>query len=103
MTNRTKVGERAIVVCTAKRGVFFGYAPGSAQEIVERGSVTLQRARMCTYWSASTKGVLGLASIGPMHGSRIGPMVPEMACGEITAVLVCSGEAAEVWETCPWS
>lgn len=97
-----KIEERAVVICTAKRGVFFGYAPGSAQEIVERGSVTLSRARMCVYWSATTKGVLGLAASGPKEGSRIGPRVPELACGEVTAVLVCSAESVEAWEKGLW-
>ncbi len=103
MTKKTVLSDRAIVVCTAKRGVFFGYAPGSAQEIVEHGSVTIARARMCTYWSAPTKGVLGLAASGPKEGSRIGPAVPELACAEVTAVLVCSTEAVEAWEKGPWS
>ena len=70
--------ERAVVVCTAKRGVFFGYTRETGQAIFERTTVTLQRARMCTYWSAETKGVLGLGSIGPQKGSRIGPQVPEL-------------------------
>lgn len=103
MPTKKKTDDRALVVCTAKRGVFFGYAPGTAQEIVERGSVTLERARMCVYWSQATKGVLGLAASGPKEGSRVGPKVPEMACGEVTAVLVCSPEAIEAWERGPWA
>lgn len=99
---KSKSDDRALVVCTAKRGVFFGYAKGSAQEIVDRGSITLTLARMCVYWSANTKGVLGLAAIGPQEGSRVGPPVPELACNEITAVLVCSTAAIESWEKGPW-
>ena len=95
-------GERAVVVCTAKRGVFFGYTRETGQAIFDRTTVTLQRARMCTYWSAETKGVLGLGSIGPQKGSRIGPQVPELTCGEITAVYGCTPAAVEAWEASPW-
>ena len=101
--NVTASAERALVICTAKRGVFFGYAPGSAKEILDTGSVTLARSRMCVFWSQSTKGVLGLASIGPQSGSRIGPPVPEFAANEITGVMVCTPAAAEAWEKAPWA
>lgn len=94
--------ERAVMVTTAKRGVFFGYTKESNAEIIDRGNVTLQRARMCTYWSTETHGVLGLAGVGPQKGSRIGPQVPDLTCNEITAVVTCTTKAVEVWEAEPW-
>jgi len=103
MAKKNEAGERAVVVCTAKRGVFFGYTRETGQEIVARGTVTLERARMCNYWSAATHGVLGLAGIGPQKGSRIGPRVPELTAESITAVMVCSPEAATAWEAETWS
>ena len=103
MTNRTKVVERAVVVCTAKRGVFFGYTSESSEALISRGNGTLSRARMCTYWSADTRGVLGLAGIGPQKGSRIGPQVPELTFESITAVMVCSPKAIEAWESGTWT
>lgn len=95
--------ERAVVICTAKRGVFFGYTSEPSAALIERGNGTLQRARMCTYWSQETRGVLGLAGIGPQKGSRIGPRVPELTFESITAVIMCSPEAIEAWEAAPWS
>lgn len=98
-----KDAVRAVVVTTAKRGVFFGYTPDDGDAIVARGRCTLAKARMCTYWSATTHGILGLAGIGPQKGSKIGPSVPELTCESVTAVLVCSPEAITAWEAEPWS
>lgn len=95
--------ERAVVITTAKRGVFFGYTKETGEEIIARGHATIANARMCTYWSAETRGVLGLAAIGPQKGSRIGPRVPELTCESVTAVMVCSPAAKEAWEAAPWS
>ena len=96
-------GERAVVICTAKRGVFFGYTRETGAAIIARGTATLERSRMCMYWSAPTMGVLGLAGIGPQKGSRVGPQVPEMTCESVTAVLVCSPEAVTAWEGETWT
>ncbi len=45
-----KTDERAVVICTAKRGVFFGYTAQSNAAMIGQ-TATLQRARMCTYGS----------------------------------------------------
>lgn len=104
MKSKTKSkGTRAVVVCTAKRGVFFGYTKETGDAIIKRGTVTLERTRMCTYWSVATKGVLGLAGIGPQSGSKIGPTVPELTCESVTAVIGCSPEAVKAWESGPWN
>jgi hypothetical protein len=70
---------RAVVICTAKRGVFFGYTTESGDALIEKARGTLVRARMCTYWSKETHGVLGLAGVGPQKGSRVGPRVPSLS------------------------
>ena len=98
----TKSKKRAVVICTAKRGVFFGYTTEPSEVIFKRGTATIERARMCVYWSVETKGVLGLAGIGPQKGSRIGPAIPELTCGEINAICVCTPMAVEAWEAAPW-
>jgi len=95
--------KRAVVICTAKRGVFFGYTDETGVAIIGRTTVTLHNARMVTYWSKETKGVLGLASIGPQKGSRVGPRVPEVTCESVTAVIVCRVDATAAWESAPWS
>jgi len=93
-----KTAGRAVMVCTDKRGVFFGYA-----EDTNGDRITLTKARMCIYWSQATKGVLGLAAAGPKDGCRISPPVPAIELRGITCVVECSVDAAAAWETAPWS
>lgn len=89
--------EKAVVVCTDKKGVFFGYADNTRGD-----AITLKRARMCVYWSADMKGVMGLAAQGPSKTCRIGDAVPEIELRGITCVMACSDEAAKRWEDAPW-
>lgn len=90
--------ERPVVVCTDKRGVFFGYATDTKGD-----PIILKRARMCIYWSSACKGVLGLASIGPQPGSKIGKAVPEIELRQITCVIEMTKEAVEKWEEGLWA
>ncbi len=87
----------AVVVTTAHRGVFFGYGMPT-----DADTIRLERARMCVYWSADMRGVLGLAAQGPSDTCRIGPAVPVLILRAVMAVLVCSDEAVARWEAGPW-
>lgn len=87
---------QALVVTTGKRGVFFGYGTPSLE------TIRLTQARMCVYWSADVKGVLGLAATGPTKSCRITAAVPAINLNDITAVLEVSKEAQEKWESQPW-
>jgi hypothetical protein len=93
----TKKKERAVVVTTAHRGVFFGYATETKGETIE-----LKRARLCLKWSQSLKGFMGLASDGPTSNCRIGPAA-DIELRSITSVLECTPAAAKKWESAPWS
>jgi|ERR1700691_456306 hypothetical protein len=90
-------GERAVLVTTEHRGVFFGYATDTSGDII-----ALRAARNCIYWPSSNKGFLGLASEGPHKGSRVGPAA-DIELRKITAVASCSDEAIKAWEAAPWS
>jgi len=92
-----KRGDRPVLVTTAHRGVFFGYAKKIDGEIIE-----LRKARLCVYWSADMKGFMGLASTGPSAKCRIGPPA-DVALRNITAVLTVTPGAAKKWEAAPWS
>lgn len=94
--------SRWVVVTTGLRGVFFGRL---AQNDLDLGSerVVLTDAQMCIYWSKETRGVLGLASIGPQKGSRISAPVPELALLKVTSVTTCTEKAVEIWQSVPWS
>ena len=90
-------GERAVLVTTEHRGVFFGYATDTSCEII-----ALRAARNCIYWPSSNKGFLGLANEGPHKGSRVGPPA-DLELRKITAVAACTPAAVEAWEKAPWN
>jgi hypothetical protein len=90
-----------VVVTTNKdcRGVFFGQLNSYD---ADKQYVVLQDARMAIYWSAETKGVLGLAAIGPQQGSRISPCIPKIELNGVTAVMDVSSNAVKQWEKNIW-
>jgi hypothetical protein len=93
--NRKKQ-ERAVLVTTAHRGVFFGYASDT-----NGNTIKLRNARNCVYWPSDNKGFLGLASDGPKSGARVGPAA-NIELRDITCVAECSKEAVKRWESAPW-
>ncbi len=102
-TTRTKVppmppAERAVMVTTVNRGVFFGYATKTDGE-----TIRIARARNCLYWHQNVKGVFGLAATGPSSQCRIGPQVPGLELRNVTSVTDVTPEAAAKWEAAPWA
>lgn len=96
--NRENNGqERAVLVTTAHRGVFFGYARDT-----DGATIKLRSARNCLYWGADNKGFLGLASMGPTQSARIGPAA-DIELRDITCVAECTADAVTAWESAPWS
>lgn len=94
-----KVANNPVVVTTLHRGVFFGYINGQPTDVK---TIRIERARMCVYWSADIKGVLGLAATGPNKNCKIGPAVPSLMLFDVTSVMEASEEAAKMWETVVW-
>jgi len=94
--NRKKT-ERAVLVTTAHKGVFFGYATDTDGAIVK-----LRAARNILYWPASNKGFLGLASEGPASGARVGPAA-DIELRDMTCVANVTDAAVTAWEKAPWS
>lgn len=93
--NRKK-SERAVLVTTAHKGVFFGYASKT-----DGATISLRAARNCLYWGANNKGFLGLASMGPLNGARVGPAA-DIELRDITCIAEVSAEAVKLWEAAPW-
>jgi Domain of unknown function (DUF6948) len=89
--------ERAVVVTTAHRGVFFGYASDTSGETIK-----LRAARLCIYWSADLRGFMGLASHGPNSSCKVGPAA-DIELRNITAVTEVSETAVKNWEKAPWN
>lgn len=89
----TKQKERPVVVTTTHRGVFFGYATETGGPTIK-----LRSARMCIYWSADLRGIMGLASNGPNKNCKIGPEA-DIELRDITSVMECTPSAEEKWKT----
>lgn len=92
----TKKKEKAVLVTTAHRGVFFGYATDTKGSTIE-----LKSARNCVYWSSDVHGFIGLASTGPSKSCKIGPAA-DIELRDITSVVSVTDEAVKKWESSPW-
>ena len=95
-TEEDGMTERAVLVTTVHRGVFFGYATQT-----KGPTIKLRAARNCIYWPASNKGFLGLANMGPLDGARVGPAA-DIELRDITCVAECTPDAVKAWESSPW-
>ncbi len=94
---KTTSKERAVIVTTVHKGVFFGYA-----EETSGPTIRLRAARLCVYWAADLRGFMGLASIGPSNQCKIGPSA-DIELRDITSVVEVSPEAVQKWERAPWA
>ena len=84
---------RPVLVTTEYRGVFFGYAEDTSGD-----TITLTNARNCIYWPSTQGGFGGLASEGPVKGSRIGARIDKIELRKVTSVAEVSGPAVAAWE-----
>lgn len=87
--------KKPVIVTTEFRGVFFGYIKDDKKAPSE---ITITNVRNCIYWSADVGGFLGLASVGPTKGCKIGKKVKELTLYKITSVTPVEEEAVKVWE-----
>ena len=94
--NRSKAAERAVLVTTSHRGVFFGYTTDT-----DGATIALRAARNCIYWPSDNKGFMGLAAMGPVKGARVGPAA-DIELRDITSVAECTDVAVAAWESAPW-
>lgn len=88
--------NKAVLVTTEFRGVFFGYVKNEKNLPDE---ITLTQVRNCIYWSSDCGGFLGLAANGPTSSCKIGTQVPELRLFKITSVTPVSDEAAKKWNS----
>lgn len=87
--------ERAVVVTTSHRGVFFGYTTETNGDVIN-----LKKARNCIYWKG-IRGFLALAESGPTKDCRVGPPA-NIELRDITCVAECTPEAVAAWEKGYW-
>ncbi len=86
--------SKPVLVTTEFRGVFFGFIKNDKKLPEE---ITLTNARNCIYWSSNCNGFLGLASMGPQSGCKIGTEIKEITLYKITSVTPCEEKAVEAW------
>jgi hypothetical protein len=90
--------KKGLVVTTAHRGVFFGYGEPTTDK-----TVRLEQCRMCVYWSADVRGVMGLAAKGPSGSCRVTAAVPSFTVQDVTSIAEATDAAIARWETGPWT
>lgn len=83
--------ERAVIVCTEHRGVFFGYATDTSGDVIH-----LRSARMAIYFG-TTRGVMQLAETGPTASSKISARA-DIEVRKVSAVFEVTPVAAKAWE-----
>lgn len=88
---------RPVLVTTKDRGVFFGFADKTDGDII-----TLKNCRNCIYWTSANQGFLGLASMGPQSGAKIGATAPQTELRGITSVSEVTEIAAKTWVEFQW-
>lgn len=92
--------DRAVLVTTEHRGVFYGFLVGE----VAKAKVTLRAMRNITYWSEDVHSFVGLAATGPTKNCRISrPAGEESTVFDVTSVVAVTSEAAKRFEEAPWS
>lgn len=87
--------NKAVLVTTEFRGVFFGYVKDDTQLPAE---ITLTGVRNCIYWSSDVGGFLGLSSNGPTASCKISKRASELTVYKITSVSQVEDGAVEKWE-----
>lgn len=92
--------KAVVTTDSSRRGVFHGQV---VEYDIVHGTCVLKDAQMAVFWSAESRGVLGLASIGPQAGSRITPIVPRIELNGVTAVIEATPTASAAWESQPWT
>lgn len=95
--------ERIPVLITTdntKRGVFMGFIdPKDA----DKETLEAHDVRMCVYWSADVKGVIGLAATGPTKSCKISAPAKRAVLKGVTAVMELTEKAVKAWEKEPWN
>jgi hypothetical protein len=92
----TGKSERYVIVTTAHRGVFAGYATDT-----DGDTIKLRAGRLCVYWPPENRSFMGLAADGPKRGAKIGPPA-DITLRAITAVLEVTPQAVAAWEAGAW-
>jgi len=90
-SKKTVDTERAVIVCTEHRGVFFGYSSDTKGD-----TINLRSARMAIRFGTD-RGVMQLAETGPTNTSKISARA-DIEVRKVTAVFDVTPNAMTKWE-----
>jgi hypothetical protein len=96
MKKDANVEEKMYLVLTEFKEIFCGFSTD-----VSGDRIKLRNARQAIYYSAESKGLLGLAVNGPGSGSKIGPAA-NIEVRRVVNVIECSSAATSAWEKAEW-
>ena len=103
MTTRTKKTTKPVasklypvLITTLHRGVFFAYVSSKKGK-----NLQVRKCRNVVYWTSDSRGFLGLASRGPLAGSKVGP-ASDGELRDVTSVFDCTPDAVAAFEAAPW-
>lgn len=87
--------ERPVLVTTAHRGVFFGWASKTDGPIIQ-----LKRAQLVIRWASDLRGFMGLASHGPSKSNSTNNIgrPADIELRDITSVTECTDAAVANFE-----
>ena len=86
------------VVITEFKEIFAGWSTSDPKADI----IVLNNARQVIYFSADTKGMLGLAANGPGKDSRVSNECPQVIIRKPVNVLLGSSAAADRFSTFIW-
>lgn len=89
--------QKAVIITTQHRGVFFGYVSEKA-DMTKKIITDVKGARMAIYWG-TTKGLMELAQTGPTSKSKISSPADIPCLQDVTAVFSVTAEAEQKWIT----
>ena len=93
MEEKEEKEERAVIVCTDRKSVYFGY---TTDPFVPGGTMRLRASRQCIRWG-TTAGVPQLAATGPTSRSLLGAEV-DLTTGGLVVEYSVTPQALEVWK-----
>lgn len=96
MANKTE--PQFFVVITEFKEIFAGWSESDPTA----DTIVLRKARQVVYFSADTKGLLGLAANGPGKDSRISNECPEVTIRRPVNVLLATEAAIEKFGQIIW-
>lgn len=94
----TKLKPRPVVVTTQGNGIFIGTTDAPTGSAI----VVLTQGRNVFYYTAETKGFVGIAARGLFKGCKVGPAAERLELRNVTSIVDATADAAKTWDGAGW-